>query len=98
VEEEGTPSGREWAAKVWDEGCHLSHIQTHVQLKDLTYKGTPPLKLWAATSRVRHLSKRGALSKKHMLQSKYHIINQQPITLALSPLTISLTFVLLFCL
>jgi hypothetical protein len=98
VVEEGAPSGREWAAKCGMRAATSPISKTHVQSKTWHIRARHLSKLWAATSRVRHLSKRGALSKKHMLKSSYHIINQPSIKSNLFPLTISLTFVLLFCL
>jgi hypothetical protein len=96
VIEEGAPHGRAKGCQVWDEGCHLSHIK-QVSIQKIGRKRARHLSLlWAATSRVRHLSKRGALLHVHMFKTKYSIINQPSIKPSLFPLTLSLTFVPLF--
>jgi hypothetical protein len=76
VVEEGAPSGRVWAAKC---GMRAATSPTSTQMSIKRF-GTPRVRHlsreWAATSRVCHLSKGGALPQKHMLKSKTHIINQ----------------------
>ena len=51
-------------------------------------------RVWAATSRVRHLSKGGALPNRHVQETLNSIFNQSSISLGLSPLTFSLTLCL----
>ena len=45
MEREGAPSGRRGGAKCGMRGCHLSHIQSTCQTKDLEHKGVPPLNI-----------------------------------------------------
>jgi hypothetical protein len=67
---EGAPSVRFGAAKCGRVGCHLSTLVTSVKSIAKSRRGRHFLGLWAATSRGRHLSKRGAPLNAHMLISK----------------------------
>jgi hypothetical protein len=74
------PSVGEWAAT----SPHSKHVSNKVNPRRVRHL----LRVWAATSRVRHLSKRGA--PLNIPCAKYLLrygINQMPINLILSPLT-----------
>jgi len=60
LSKEGIPSVENRAAKCGRVGCHLSTLITSVQTKVKGRRVRHLLGVWAATSRVRHLSKRGA--------------------------------------
>ena len=67
---EGAPSGGMWAAK-WREWAATSlTLRPHVKSIAELRRGRHFNGLWAATSKGRHLSKRGAPPKAHMLISK----------------------------
>jgi hypothetical protein len=86
ISKEGAPCGSSGAAKCGRVGCHLSTHQ-HMSNKVKGRRVRHLLRVWAATSRVRHLSKRGAPPKTHVLKSSKSKLNQLPITWILSPLT-----------
>ena len=66
---EGAPSGMEKAAKCGSTSCHLSILQPHVNINHKQRGGRHLHQPWAATSRGRHLSKRGAPLFPHVLKS-----------------------------
>jgi hypothetical protein len=98
ISKEGAPSGRSGAAKCGRVGCHLS---THPHMSNKSQRGRRVRHLsrvWAATSRVRHLSKRGAPPKAHVPKSSkiptQSIANQHDLV----PLDYLFDFVPLICL
>jgi hypothetical protein len=93
ISKEGAPSGKRWS-QVWERAATSpTSIQVSNQSEEEGGRATsqecglPPQ--GCATS-----PKGGALPNRHMLQIKYHVINQISIKLSLSPLTFSLTLCL----
>jgi hypothetical protein len=72
--------------QVWDEGCHLSHIQKMSNQRFGRRRARHLSILWAATSRVRHLSKRGALPNAHMLKNQITTSSINPQSIGVCPL------------
>jgi hypothetical protein len=70
ISKEGAPSVENEVAKCGRVGCHLSTLITSVQTKVKGRRVRHLLGVWAATSRVRHLSKRGAPLNTHVLISQ----------------------------
>jgi hypothetical protein len=92
ISKEGAPCGKRRAAKCGMRAATsptLNKCQTNAQGER---RVRHLLRVWAATSRVRHLSKRGTPHNRHVLQLERHLINQPSITLSLSPLTPCLIF------
>jgi hypothetical protein len=69
ISKEGTPCGKGGAANCGRVGCHLSTHQHMCQSKAYGRRARHLSYLWAATSRVRHLSKRGAPLNTHVPKS-----------------------------
>jgi hypothetical protein len=66
ISKEGAPCGRKWAAKCGMRAATSPTLITCVKPKVKGRRVRHLLRVWAATSRVRHLSKRGAPLNKHV--------------------------------
>jgi hypothetical protein len=94
--EEGAPSGRSGEPSVGEWAATSQHIKQVSNQRIGGRRARHLSSMWAATSRVHHLSKRGAPPKQHMLKTNHQLINQLSFKSSLSPLTLTLTFVPLF--
>jgi hypothetical protein len=92
IKEEGAPSVRNGAAKCGRVGCHLS---THPHMSNKSQQErrvSHLLRVWAATSRVHHLSKRGTPPKSYVPISKKISTRSNANQVILSPFDSFLTF------
>jgi hypothetical protein len=89
---EGAPSGRSRLPNVRERAATSPHIPTCVKSNSRGRRVRHLLRVWAATSRVRHLSKRGAPPHRHVLKSSKIFPQSNVNQVILSPFDSFLTF------